>query len=88
MSTSSPVPGISGSDPSGRPTRRTFTAEYKARIIEEYNAAPNGEKGALVRRENAAPREPPTHPAPNPDLGLDQRTRPAHTKPLATSCCT
>ena len=47
MSTSS---GISG-DPSGRPTRRTFTAEYKARMVEEYDGAPNGQKGALLRRE-------------------------------------
>ena len=48
MSTSSQ---ISGSDPSERPTRRTFTAEYTARMVEEYDAAPNGEKGALLRRE-------------------------------------
>jgi len=48
MSTSS---RISGSDPSERPKRRTFTAEYKARMVEEYDAAPNGEKGALLRRE-------------------------------------
>jgi len=48
MSTSSQ---ISGSDPSERPTRRTFTAEYKARMVEEYDAARNGEKGALLRRE-------------------------------------
>jgi transposase len=48
MSTSS---GISGSDPSERPKRRTFTAEYKARMVQEYDAAPNGEKGALLRRE-------------------------------------
>ena len=51
MSTSSRVSGISGSDPSERPKRRTFTAEYKARVVEEYDAAPNGEKGALLRRE-------------------------------------
>ena len=51
MSTSSPVPGISGSDPSERPKRRTFTAEYKARMVEEYDAAPDGHKGALLRRE-------------------------------------
>jgi transposase-like protein len=35
-----------------RPTRRTFTAEYKARILAEYDAASaDGEKGALLRRE-------------------------------------
>jgi transposase len=35
-----------------RPTRRTFTAEYKARILAEYEAATgDGEKSALLRRE-------------------------------------
>lgn len=34
-----------------RPKRRTFTAEYKARIVTEYDAAEPGEKGALLRRE-------------------------------------
>ncbi|KEZ34326.1 hypothetical protein CEDDRAFT_03745, partial [Frankia sp. CeD] len=31
--------------------RRTFTAEYKARILAEYDAAGHGEKGAILRRE-------------------------------------
>jgi transposase len=31
--------------------RRTFTAEYKARIVAAYDAAPQGEKGAILRRE-------------------------------------
>ena len=35
---------------SSRP-RRTFTAEYKARIVAEYEAAPHGEKSAVLRRE-------------------------------------
>jgi transposase len=35
----------------GRPRRRTFTAAYKLRMIEEYEAAEHGEKGALLRRE-------------------------------------
>ncbi|WP_131738694.1 transposase [Actinomadura roseirufa] len=35
----------------GRPKRRTFTAAYKLRMIEEYDAAEHGEKGALLRRE-------------------------------------
>ena len=43
---SSPEP-----DPAPRPKRRTFTAEYKLRIVAEYDAAPNGEKGAILRRE-------------------------------------
>jgi transposase-like protein len=34
-----------------RPKRRTFTAEYKLRIVAEYDAAEPGEKGALLRRE-------------------------------------
>jgi transposase len=35
-----------------RPTRRTFTAEYKTRILAEYEAATaDGEKSALLRRE-------------------------------------
>jgi transposase len=37
----------------GRPKRRTFTAAYKARILAEYDALPEGspERGALMRRE-------------------------------------
>jgi transposase len=40
-------------DPAARPRRRTFTAEYKARILDEYDALPVGsqERGALLRRE-------------------------------------
>lgn len=38
-------------DPAPKPTRRTFTAEYKARILAEYEAAPDGERGAVLRRE-------------------------------------
>ena len=34
-----------------RPKRRTFTPAYKLRIVEEYDSAPTGEKGALLRRE-------------------------------------
>lgn len=34
-----------------RPKRRTFTAEYKAQIVAEYDAADHGERGALLRRE-------------------------------------
>ncbi|WP_087100483.1 transposase [Nocardiopsis sp. JB363] len=34
-----------------RPKRRTFTSAYKLRIVEEYDSAPTGEKGALLRRE-------------------------------------
>lgn len=35
----------------GRPKRRTFTAEYKRRIVAEYDAAPVGSKGGVLRRE-------------------------------------
>jgi transposase len=36
----------------GRPRRRTFTAEYKLRILEEYeNAESPRERAALLRRE-------------------------------------
>ncbi len=40
-------------DPAARPRRRTFTAEYKEQILEEYDALPAGsaERGALLRRE-------------------------------------
>lgn len=40
-------------DPAARPRRRTFTAEYKAQILDEYDALPHGstERGALLRRE-------------------------------------
>lgn len=38
-------------DPAARPARRTFTAEYKAAIVAEYEAAPHGEKSAVLRRE-------------------------------------
>ena len=40
-------------DPAARPRRRSFTAEYKARILDEYDALAVGssERGALLRRE-------------------------------------
>jgi hypothetical protein len=34
-----------------RAKRRTFTAKYKLEILAAYDAAPDGEKGALLRRE-------------------------------------
>jgi transposase len=34
-----------------RPERRTFTAEYKLRILREADKCKNGELGALLRRE-------------------------------------
>jgi hypothetical protein len=40
-------------DPAARPRRRSFTAEYKSRMLDEYDALPVGssERGALLRRE-------------------------------------
>jgi transposase len=40
-----------GSDPAPRPTRRVFTPAYKLAMVTEYENAPNGEKGAVLRRE-------------------------------------
>ena len=45
------LPAGGGSDPAPRPSRRTFSSEYKLAIIAEYESAPNGEKGAILRRE-------------------------------------
>lgn len=47
-----PEPSISdGVDPAPRPARRSFTAEYRARVLAEYEAAAHGEKSAVLRRE-------------------------------------
>ena len=37
--------------PSPRPSRRSFSPEYMLSIVADYEAAPNGEKGAILRRE-------------------------------------
>ena len=45
---------MGGDEPSlpEKPRRRTFTAEYKLAILEQYDAcAGDGDKGALLRRE-------------------------------------
>ncbi len=34
-----------------RARRRTFTAKYKLEVLSAYDAAPEGEKGAVLRRE-------------------------------------
>lgn len=34
-----------------RPKRRVFTAEYKAKILAEYDAADGGARGAILRWE-------------------------------------
>jgi transposase len=40
-------------DPAAKPTRRTFSGEYKAEIVAEYDSWPKGseERGAILRRE-------------------------------------
>jgi transposase len=48
-STNAPIPAAG--DPAARPARRTFPAECKLRIVAEYDAAPAGAKGAILRRE-------------------------------------
>lgn len=39
-------------DPEVRPPRRVLTVAYKLRILEEIDAAPDGQKGVIERREN------------------------------------
>ena len=54
MSSSKQTPEPNGSgpvDPAPRPARRSFTVEYKAAVVAEYEAAPHGEKSAVLRRE-------------------------------------
>ena len=43
--------GVADSDPAARPRRRVFSAEYKLSVLAEYDAAPDGEKGSILRRE-------------------------------------
>ena len=45
-----PAPG-GEADPAPRPTRRVFTPEYKLAMVTEYESAPSGQKGAILRRE-------------------------------------
>ena len=42
---------MGGADPAPKPTRRAFSPAYKLAMVAEYESAPNGEKGALLRRE-------------------------------------
>ncbi|MGI8309918.1 transposase [Saccharopolyspora hattusasensis] len=44
-------PSSPAADPAPRPTRRVFSPDYKLAIVAEYENAPNGEKGAILRRE-------------------------------------
>src|SRR5680860_1487130 len=60
MTTASPRARHNGrvdeSDPAARPRRRSFTAEYKAAIVDEYDQFPVGapERGALLRRDSVS----------------------------------
>jgi len=38
-------------DPAPKPIRRSFTTEYRHRVVAEYEAAPHGEKSGVLRRE-------------------------------------
>lgn len=52
MSSPNPsTPPDSPVNPAPKSTRRTFTADYRNAIIDEYNSAPHGEKSAVLRRE-------------------------------------
>lgn len=44
-------PRSPAADPAPRPSRRVFSPEYKLAIVAEYEEAPNGEKGKILRRE-------------------------------------
>ena len=46
-----PGPSTPSADPAPRPSRRVFSPEYKLAIVTEYENAPHGEKGAILRRE-------------------------------------
>ena len=46
------VGGAQGAvNPAPNPVRRSFTAEYRSRVVAEYEAAPHGEKAGVLRRE-------------------------------------
>lgn len=45
------VAGSESGPRSGRAKRRTFSTEFKRRIVAEYDDAPTGQKGAVLRRE-------------------------------------
>jgi len=83
MTSTEPV----GSDPAPRPKRRTFTSEYKLRIVAEYDAAPRNEKGAVLRRERLFHSHVTEWRAARDDGALeklvDRRTSPARAKKSA-----
>lgn len=44
--------GKASSDIEVKPGRKQYSADYKLRILEEIDKAPDGEKGKIRRREN------------------------------------
>ena len=42
---------VAKDDPAPKPKKRTFGAEYKLAVLAEYEAAPEGLKGSVLRRE-------------------------------------
>ena len=46
-----PTPAGTDTEVVARPTRRRFSAEYKARILEEADRCADGQVGSLLRRE-------------------------------------
>ena len=46
-----PATPAPAADPAPRPSRRVFSSEYKLAVVAEYEHAPNGQKGAILRRE-------------------------------------
>lgn len=80
---------------SGRAKRRSFSAEFKRRIVAEYDAAPAGAKGRCYAENGSTTRTsrnggPPSPPAPlvprrNPAAARVARSRPASPNSNANS---
>src|ERR1700687_1174305 len=67
-----------------RARRRTFTAKYKLEILAAYDAAPDGEKGALLRREGLSSSPFVVNVHPNLHALLQTLSESAHTEPRST----
>jgi transposase len=80
---SSPNPDVVpvvGVDPAPKPVRRTFTAEYRNQMLDEYAAAPHGQKSALLRREGLYQSQ-----LREWELARDYKAIPTHRRKPATS---
>ena len=51
MLTTDAAPAKADPEVSAIARRRQFTAEYKRRLLREYEVSPKGERGAILRRE-------------------------------------